>query len=322
MKKTIITTVVVGAFAGHSSIYADQSIELSRLIEFEAASSQGKSDVVLATAEVGMSALINDEVKGELTFLYEDERVDVDTAVIHIEKTGSDMFYTLGQMYVPFGRFESNMVSDPFTLTLAETRENTIQLGYHTGSFTTSLYVFNGTNKENLGEANKVDNFGFQLAYEKLDYSFGLSYLNDIGDSDGLQDTINATLGSNDTREHVAGVAMNVGFALNDVNVLAEYVTATDAFEAGELDVVAVKPSAGHFEMAYAFGLDGYSSTFALAYEVSDEARTLDIAKSREMAVLSVNLLKQGTIAFEYVNEGAYDGSDNRVITAQYALEF
>jgi hypothetical protein len=214
------------------------------------------------------------------------------------------------------------MVSDPFTLTLAETRENTIQVGYHSGSFTTAVYVFNGTNKQDLGAANKIDNFGLQLAYERHDYTFGLSYLNDIGDSDGLQDAISTTLGSNDIREHIAGVAINMGVTMNDITVLAEYVSATDVFAAGELDTVAAQPSASHFEIAYGLTLGGHRSTLALALQGSEEASALEIAESRTMAVLAVDLLKQGTLALEYASENTYDGSQSHIITAQFAIAF
>jgi hypothetical protein len=64
------------------------------------------SDIVLATAELGIDAQVNDWVNGNITFLYEEDDTDleVDVAIITIANADATPFYFAGgQMYVPFG---------------------------------------------------------------------------------------------------------------------------------------------------------------------------------------------------------------------------
>ncbi len=70
---------------------------------------------------------------------------------------------------MPFGNFESNMISDPVTLTLAETREDVVQVGFGTeGGFYDSAYFFNGDtdkSKDNVyssADNDHIDNYGIQ----------------------------------------------------------------------------------------------------------------------------------------------------------------
>jgi len=61
------------------------------------------------------------------------------------------IYLTAGRMYIPFGNFESNMISDPITLTMSETREEAFQLGVELeNGLHGSAYLFNGK----IAEAN------------------------------------------------------------------------------------------------------------------------------------------------------------------------
>lgn len=123
-----------------------ERIELSGLIEVEAGyvsidpkegDSSDESDIAVATVELGVDAEITKHVLGHVLFLYEDgEDISVDEATITL--SGEDVipaYLTAGEMYVPFGNFESHMISDPLTLEIAETREAAIQVGGQSGGF-------------------------------------------------------------------------------------------------------------------------------------------------------------------------------------------
>jgi hypothetical protein len=224
-------------------------------------------------------------------------------------------------MYLPFGEFDSHMVTDPLTKTLAETRESAFQFGYHNEQLTASIYLFKGSNKSDQGTADKVDNFGFHLAYSEHNYALGFAYLNDIGDSDSLQGSINATLGNNNISDHTAGVAVNARLALNNFSLFVEYISAIDEFAAGEFDNVKAQPSAAHIELSYALNLAGNHAMIALAAQRSNEARAADLAESRFLAGLSIGLLQQASLTFELSHDTAYNANDSNAITVQFAIE-
>jgi len=73
----------------------------------------------------------------------------------------SPLYITAGQIYVPFGAYETNMVSEPLTLELGETRETSLQVGFVKGDFAGSVYAFNGDNEKN-GDS-KIKSWGANL---------------------------------------------------------------------------------------------------------------------------------------------------------------
>ena len=57
------------------------------------------------------------------------------------------LYLTAGQFYMPFGRYSSAMVSDPYTKVLGRTLARGIELGYtqqSTNSFHAEVYGFQG----------------------------------------------------------------------------------------------------------------------------------------------------------------------------------
>ena len=312
-------------------------LKIGGVIEVEASShspyeGDSTSDITAATVELGLGAQINPWVSGEVVLLYEedDTPLEVDVATITVASPHGASF-TGGQFYVPFGSFESNQISDPLTLEIGETRESGIQLGYEAGAFSGALYMFNGTNKEDNGTADKVDNFGITLGFSGEGYSLGLGYINDIGDSDSIQDALlNGPFGSNDVLSHVAGQTANAMFEFGSFTLIGEYVAATDKFQVGELEFngQGAEPKAWNVEVGYAFELAGKGATFAVAYQGTEQALALELPETRTLATLSVGIMKNTALAFELAKDEDYSvaeggtGKSANTVTAQLAIEF
>lgn len=296
------------------------AIKINGVVEVEAMTTEDSSDFALATAELGLSAKVNDSVQAEISLVYEGETTDVDVAAIHIAEPGSNLSYSLGQIYVPFGSYETNMVSSPLTLEIGEARESAIQLNYESGALASSFYLFKGTNKEDSGTANGIDNFGVQFGYTGEGFSLGAGYINDIGDSDGIQDA----LSTNDVVAHVAGQTINATVEMGSFTLLGEYVAATEKFDASELafNSVGAKPSATNIELGYDFELAGKGATFAIGSQSSKEAEALELPKQRNIAALSVAIMENTSLGFEAAMDTAYDDSKSSTYTAKLAVEF
>ena len=124
------------------------------------------SDIVLATVELGIDATINDNVDIFVGLLYEedDTPLGVEVGVINLHDERSPLSVSLGQMFVPFGAFDSHMISDPLTLELGETLESTVLVNFESNGATAGFYVFNPVLGEGADE-DKATAFGLSLAY-------------------------------------------------------------------------------------------------------------------------------------------------------------
>jgi len=162
----------------------NEHVKLSGLVEVEAFKSDGydgedESDITLATVELGIDISLHKFVSGHLLFLWEEddtEPVDIDEGYIYLGNTEFfPVYFQVGKLYVPFGNFESNMISDPLTLELGETRETAGVLGLEYNGFYAAAYAFNGDVDEE-GDDNEIKCFGFNggYAYESEDLSFDL----------------------------------------------------------------------------------------------------------------------------------------------------
>ena len=318
-----------------------ERIELSGCIEVEAGyedldfddsaeSDEKSSDIVLATVELGVDVDIAKHVKGHVLFLWEEDDtdpVDMDEGIIIIDGEDVTSFYlNAGKMYVPFGSFESHFISDPLTLELGETNESALKLGFLNDKFDFCIGGFNGDIDE-TGEDNHVETYfagaTFTLPEETvadLGLTAGASYISNIADSDSLQDEDGVDGAS--IEDYVGGFSAFVSACIRDKFFLeAEYLGATESFEAGELGFdggESCRPSTWNIEFACA-PVDDLE--FGLKYEGSDDCGNL-FPESQYGGVVSYGLFESTSLALEYLY-GEFENDDERhLITCQLAVEF
>ncbi len=130
MKKVSNKVAAVLAIALPMAATAADEVTVSGAVEVELGfgddfAGKSQSDIALATVVLGVDAKINDRVTGHVALLHEDdgtEPMEVDEGIISIDLENG-WYFNGGRMYVPFGVYESNLVSDPLTLEIGETRE-------------------------------------------------------------------------------------------------------------------------------------------------------------------------------------------------------
>ena len=317
-----------------------QSVGIGGTVEVEAGytdpdAGDSSSDLVAATVEVGITTQINDWVAGEITLLYEEDETDleVDVATISIADPDSPWFVTAGQQYVPFGTYETNLVSDPLTLDLGEARETAVVAGIEGGGFNGGIYLFNGDIDE--GGANEIDSFGLYAGYgREIDNSslrVNVGYISNIGDSDGVQESVNDNLGGDDFDDQVPGVSVEAMYTTGPITFIAGYTAATARFRVNELAYrgSGAEPSAFNVEAGYNFNLAGKDATLAVSYQETDEAVSLGLPEKRVAAGVSVGVMENTTLSFEWAHDDDYCTSDGGTgenggdtVTAQLAVEF
>ena len=313
-------------------------ISMSGVIEVEAgfesldfddpaAEDEDSSDFSLATVELGIEGEISEHVSGSLLLLYEDgEDIVFDEAFITLSG-GENMpiYLKAGELYVPFGSFESNMISDPLTLEIGETRETALEVGYEAAGFYCAAYLFNGDVDE-AGEDNDVDNFGLNAGYaletDAMSLDVGIGYINNLFDSDGMGDIVDGS--GADLDEYVGGIALHCVFNFGPLTVIGEYVGAIDEpgwnyanGTTGEAD----KPSAWNAEVGYTFEMVGKETVVGLACQGTDNLED-ELPETRVVGAVAVGILENTTLAFEYLHDEYESDDEADVITAQLAIEF
>jgi hypothetical protein len=217
--------------------------------------------------------------------------VDEATVTFH-PREGLDV--TAGRMYVPFGKFDSNMVSDPLTLELAETQEEAVQLGMSSGKVYGSAYVF----KDDEDRGKKIDDYGANLGYATENLSAGVSYISDVND------------------KAAAGVGLHASARIGKASVIAEHI-AVDKITLA--DDASAKPAASNLEVGFDLGND---RTVALAYQKTKDAESLELPETATGLAYRMPIFEKARFAAEYMNKKGYDGAKEDVVTLQVAYEF
>lgn len=334
-----------------------RNIEIAGLVEVEAFDAEpfgggDESDVVLATFELGIASQVTDWVEVVASLLYEEDDTDLEVDLAFITIADPDVtpvFLTAGQIYVPLGAYETNLVSDPLTLEIGETRETAVELGVVYEGFGGSVYAFNGDNK--IDGDNRLGSCGANLLYgQELDtvtWTVGAGYISDLGDSNTLQDAVADNRSARleelegagdplagtfnaDPTERTGGWTANLAVIAGGFNLIGEYLTAADDFDPDSLSFngAGAKPSAWNIEIGYGFEMFGKESVVAAAYQGTDEAVALELPKERWMLGLSVGIFDNTALSLEYAYDTDYDeddggtGDNANAVVAQLAVEF
>jgi len=309
-----------------------EKITLSGLIEvetnYEEADAGDTSDIALATVELGLDADISEHVGGHLLLLWEDgdNAVNVDEGFIVLDGRDITSFYlNAGKMYIPFGNFESHFISDPLTLEIGETNEHAVKIGYTGKSAEICLALYNG-DIDQTGDDNHIDDFTASALLtpdvsEKFNLILGLSYISNIGESDGLEGEIATPPGTIVNDVPGIGLSLNLAF-LEKYFVELEYISATDSFQAGELNFdngQAFKPDAFNFEFAF---MAADNLELALRYESGSDLGDDFLPEERYGVAASSALYDNTTLSFEYLHSLFENDDDSGTMTAQLSIAF
>lgn len=315
-------------------------LEFGGSVEVEASSGEDysgnkSSDITLATVELGVDAALNERVTAHVTFLYEEDATDfgIDEGTLSFRL--NDAFsLTGGRMYVPFGRYDSFMVSDPQTLVLGETVETVLMLSAERNGVYGSVYTFNGDSDKASTVAKGDDNemsAGFNLGYARDErFDIGISYISNIGDTDTLQalesDPSISKVGRVDSP--VPGGAAHVSLSLGNVTLVAEHVRALEAFTNGDLDGTVTaeeQPAATNVEAGIQLERGWL---LAIAYQETSEARFIGLPEKAVSGTVTYEVMPGATVSVEYASMEDYASNDGGTgetansLTLQMAVEF
>jgi hypothetical protein len=258
--------------------------------------------------------------------------------------TQSPFYGSIGQMYMPFGKYSSWLVSSSLTKKLGKTSGRAIDVGYAKDGFVSTAYIMHGDSKEvnqTSGTSNTDNINAWGVNFEKsLDLAkntkatVGAGYISNLADSEGVLSTLEyATVAfagglSYNVTQYVPAYDIYAKLELpSDWTLSAEYITA-------QKDIIADigagydmgEPKALHVELdklAYlgplplAIGL-GYGKTKDFIYFPEE---------SYQLAV-STYIWKDTVQSLEYRHLKAYSGQESNAqfaenyVTAMFSMYF
>ena len=307
-------------------------LRIGGLIELEASyadveGADESSDLVLATAQLDVIVDINDHLSGYVILLHEEddtEPIEVDEAAFTLAHTidalGGEIAFTGGKLYVPFGVFNSNFISDPLTLELGETNNTAGILAWAGGMAEVNLGVFNG-DTDTAGDNDAIDSWVASLNVTPVEnLTFGASWISDIAESD-----IGLVADEDLYEDSVAGFGAHVNAALGAFTLFGEYLSAVDNFDEPVIaadnpddDIITGdRPYAWNAELAFS-----PEERWLVALKAEGAKDFLNDLK-RYGAVANYGIFNNAIVGLEYLY-GDEDGDEDKshTVTAQLAFEF
>ena len=327
-----------------------QGIEFSGTIEVEAGYEQIKpkvgekedsSDLTLATVDFAVDALITDRIRTHVLFDYEDdENVVVDEAIILYQaeevcvpdlSCNSPWYASIGRLSIPFGYFESHLISGPLTEDLGESKETAVVAGIYNPFINIAAGVFNGDIDKD-GNNDRIESYVAACTFilpedvsPNVGLMIGVSYMSNITDSDDLADFFVEEFDPDPLLDYVAGFSSFLSVSFMDRFFFeAEYVGAVESFEEDKN----FKPKAWNFEFVFipiedfvvAVRYGGSSDTFGTTKNFLPDTQ-IGICGIYEIFNNTSICLEYLYEEFEYYEEFVND-AEVVTITTQLAVEF
>lgn len=291
------------------------------------------ADFTLGSSELDVAAALNQNVEAYMAIAYDESPPSIGPRInnsafnlnmgfVNIGNLDKTPFYfTAGQLYVPFGRYSSGMVSAPLTMQLARTKTRPFIFGYKsqqdTGVFA-ALYGYRSDTTLGKSGVGGV-NLGYIFELQEFNGEIGASYISSIDDAAGMQSTgsvVGTTFGGFGSftngnervqKKQAMDVHGNVGY--DRFNFAAEWVGAIDTFREQDLSFNGrgARPQAAQFELSMTFKSFDRPSSIGVGYQWSKEALALNLPQQRILGVFNISIWKDTVESLEYRHDIDYN---------------
>ena len=233
--------------------------------------------------------------------------------------TKSNWYGSIGQMYLPFGKYSSYQVSSTLTSMLGKTRSRAIDVGYRTKDMVATAYLMKGTTysydtdfKQSANLSLNTWGFNVQKTAKLADdrnITMGAGYISNISDSDGMLDAYDA-LHSGEFKyaigHYTPAYDLYAKVSSGDWIFNAEYIHTCNTIESHDHDLG--QPSAIQLEIDRMFNIGTIPASIAVGYgHISD---FLLIANDSYAVTLNTYMFKDTVQSLEFRHLSASEGSD------------
>lgn len=304
---------------------------------------RNSGDINLSTAELDINAMASKWANAFMSLEYDssppqtgsrvtNSRLYLSRGFVTIGDLDKSPFYfTAGQMYLPFGRYYSYMITTPLTLSLARINDRTALVGYSANGLYVEGFLYPGidSNASDTVFHDGGANAGYKFIFNpNMNLNLGGGVISDITDSQGMAYTgANAPqfpgftdfAGASSTypfAHTVGGGDVHGEFGFWNNTLVAEYVAATSKFSTQDMTFNGdgAQPQALHVEFVHNFFIANRPSIAGLAYGHSWQALGLNLPQNSYAAYLLSSIWKNTIAEIEYRHDDDY--SSNNVSTA------
>lgn len=295
-----------------------------------------QNDINLGSSELDIAAILNQSVEAFMSISYDETpptvgpRVDnsnfsLNLGFVNIGDLNRTPFYfTAGQLYAPFGRYSSAMISSPLTMTLARVKTRPFIIGYksqeNSGPYAAAYGFISETtlNSSNVGGFNA----GYAFVNEAISGDVGVGIIGSLTDSQGMQTTGSppfTTFGGfasdtngNEAVKKIPGLDIHGNISIDRYSFTAEWVGATRAYPLTNLSFngEGAKPEASQFEAGVTFKAFDKPASLAVGCQFSKETLALNLPKRRISSVFSISLWKDTVESLEYRHDMDFNSTD------------
>ena len=320
-------------------------IEISGKVESQILAGNGfsgaNSDINLSSTELDVHAMASEWASAFMTINYDssppetgnresNSRLYLQRGFLTLGNLNKlPVYITLGQMYVPFGAYNSYMVTTPLTMSLGRIQTRAGVLGFSSGNVFAQVYAFRGDSYIDDDQL-LLDTFGGNIGFSGSagfisHYTIGVSYVSNIANSQGIQNTGRGGNASNGNpfsgfsingsqalQTRVPAADINGKISMGPVTLVGEYLSAVNRFNAADLrfNGQAAKPSAMHVEINYQRRIYSKLVVFGAAYGQTWESLALNLPKQSYSLFLSSSFIKNTILGIEYRHDVNYASTD------------
>lgn len=291
-------------------------------------------DFNLGSSELDVAAALNENVEAFMSIAYDDSPTQFDGPRVdnsrfflnmgfinigNLDKT--PIYFTAGQMFIPFGRFSSAMISAPLTMRLGRTKSRPFIIGYKTQYGPGPFAAVYGYKSETLLGHSGVGgiNLGYTFEKNKMIGEIGASYNGSLSDAAGLQFVgpaprttfggFSSVLNGSERIRKVPGLDFHGNVSFDSLSFTAEWVGATQSFRPQDLSFNGrgARPQAGQLEAGMTFMAFEKPASVGVGYQWSRQALAIQLPKQSYLAVFNISLWKDTVESIEYRHDIDYN---------------
>ena len=267
----------------HTRHIFNEHLTLEGLVELELLytdsdefSDESADDFAVSTVELLAALDLNKHISSKVGFLYEEDETDfeLDYATIDFDDLGIEaLSVSVGKMYLPFGRFDTNMMNDTLVLELAEIRDVSGMVTWSNSDISISSFLFKGDVESNDQSSTAM---GVSAEYALGSASVGLDYLTNVYQTNLFSGYIN--------EQDILIDDAESAYILRGAYTFEDFYVSTELFQSKKLNAIASnKPKALHLEAGLA--VDVWQ--FALAWQETEDSVELGLTESRNSVSVS-----------------------------------
>ncbi len=284
-------------------------------------------DLTLGSNELDVAAILNSSVEGYMSVVYDSSPPDVGGQRLSNSALGLNMgfvnignldktpfYFTAGQIFVPFGRYSTAMVSAPLTTVMSRTKARPFILGYKSQTDTgpiAAIYGFRSDTTLGNGAAGGV-NLGYIYDATYFNGEIGGSFISSMDDAGGMQFTgaapgttfggFSSITNGSEMVKKIPAVGVHGTLHVDRFNFTAEWIGATTAFRPEDLSFNGrgARPQALQLEGGMTFRNFDKPASIALGYQWSQDTLALNLPNRRIAGVYNISIWKDTVESLEY----------------------